>query len=56
MGLCLSQHDPHEILALTIDGSLHTIDGATGEILSSVAVVDAFELPKQDEHGVLRQR
>ena len=39
---------------MTIDGSLHTIDGATGEILSSVAVVDAFELPKQDEHGVLR--
>ena len=39
---------------MTIDGSLHTIDGATGKILSSVAVVEAFELPKQGEQGVLR--
>jgi ABC-type Zn uptake system ZnuABC Zn-binding protein ZnuA len=49
-----SQHDPHEVLALTIDGSLHTIDGESGELLGSVAVVDAFELPQQGEHGVLR--
>ncbi|NJN83141.1 MAG: zinc ABC transporter solute-binding protein [Caldilineaceae bacterium] len=49
-----SEYDPHQVLALTIDGSLHTIDGETGEILGSVAVVDAFELPQQGEEGVLR--
>lgn len=49
-----SEHDPHHVLALTIDGSLHTVDAETGEILGSVAVVDAFELPQRGEEGVLR--
>ncbi len=49
-----SEYDPHHVLALTIDGNLHAIDGETGEILGSVSVVDAFELPKQGEQGVLR--
>ncbi|MFZ4847893.1 MAG: metal ABC transporter solute-binding protein, Zn/Mn family [Caldilinea sp.] len=49
-----SEYDPHQVLALTIDGSLHTIDYATGEILASVPVVDAFALPQQGEEGVLR--
>jgi hypothetical protein len=49
-----SEYDPDQVLALTIDGSLHAIDYATGEILGSVPVVDAFELPQQGEEGVLR--
>ncbi|MFM7583093.1 MAG: metal ABC transporter solute-binding protein, Zn/Mn family, partial [Caldilinea sp.] len=49
-----SEYDPHHLLALTIDGSLHAIDYATGEILASVPVVDAFELPQRGEEGVLR--
>lgn len=49
-----SKYDPHHLLALSIDGSLHTVDAETGEILDSVAVVDAFELPQQGEEGVLR--
>ena len=49
-----SEYAPHHLLALTIDGSLHTVDAETGEILGSVAVVDAFELPQQGEEGVLR--
>ena len=50
----LSQHDPHEILALTIDGFLHAIDGESGAVRGSVAVVDAFEVPQQGEHNALR--
>jgi len=49
-----SEHDPHEVLALTIDGALHRIDGESGEILESLEVMDAFTLPQQGEHGVLR--
>lgn len=49
-----SEHDPHEVLALTIDGALHRIDAESGEILKSLEVVEAFMLPQQGEHGVLR--
>jgi hypothetical protein len=50
----LSAHDPHQVLALTIDGNLHAVDGESGEIVGSTAVVAPFELPQQGEHGVLR--
>lgn len=49
-----SEHDPHEILALTIDGVLYVIDGESGELLESLEVMDAFSLPQQGEHGALR--
>lgn len=49
-----SEHDPHEVLALTIDGALHRIDAESGGILKSLEVVEAFMLPQQGEHGVLR--
>ena len=41
----LSQHDPHVIVALALDGALYTVDGETGAVLGSVAVVDAFAPP-----------
>lgn len=50
----LSQHDPHVIVALALDGALYTIDGETGAVVGSVAVVDAFEPPQQGEHNALR--
>lgn len=49
-----SEHDPHEILALTIDGVLHVIDGESGELLKSLNVMNPFSLPQQGEHGALR--
>lgn len=49
-----SEHHPHEVLALTIDGALHRIDGESGEILESLEVMEAFTLPQQGEHGALR--
>lgn len=50
----LSPYDPHVIVALALDGALYTIDGETGAVVGSVAVVDAFEPPQQDEHNALR--
>lgn len=49
-----SQHDPHEVLVLTVDGVLHTLDGESGEILASLEVMEGFGVPQQGEEGVLR--
>lgn len=49
----LAEHDPHHIVVLTLDGQLHTIDGESGEIIGSVAAVDAFEPPAQGAEGVI---
>lgn len=38
----LLPHDPADLIVYTIDGSLHRVDVATGEIEGSVAVVDPF--------------
>ena len=49
-----SQHDPHEVLVLTVDGVLHALDGESGEILASLEVMEGFGVPQQGEQGVLR--
>lgn len=49
-----SQHDPHEVLVLTVDGVLHALDGESGEILASLEVMESFGVPQQGEQGVLR--
>jgi len=49
----LAEHDPHLTVVLTLDGQLHTIDGENGEIIGSVAAVDAFEPPARGAEGVI---
>jgi ABC-type Zn uptake system ZnuABC Zn-binding protein ZnuA len=49
----LAEHDPHTIVVLTLDGNLHTIDGESGAITGSVAVIPAFEPPQQGAEGVV---
>jgi ABC-type Zn uptake system ZnuABC Zn-binding protein ZnuA len=49
----LADHDPHTIVVLTLDGNLHTIDGESGAITGSVAVIPAFEPPQQGAEGVV---
>lgn len=49
----LAEHDPQHIVVLTLDGQLHTIDGESGEIIGSIAVVEPFEPPAQGTEGVI---
>jgi ABC-type Zn uptake system ZnuABC Zn-binding protein ZnuA len=49
----LAEHDPHTIVVLTLDGNLHTIDGESGAITGSVAVIPAFEPPQRGVEGVV---